>query len=307
MPIDEDLTPPEQWRELKKVLVGYMVRYGVEPSSCIYALFGVFAAGGAIFCLISPSTTLALTALSALPFVYVLGPEMREKEKMIWAAVSLVLILGVGRGLQKDERDNHNAQDRVAASFRQVGDGVTQAIQQNQAIMEQADATLRETRQVGKLAAENLQDVTGGDSYPYAVPQGQGPTFGLVLHNAGGNILSNISMTIARTQDTDWGNELLNPIMIGTIAGYGFAPVPRILSPVVEPKSGIDDFWIFIYAPNGMADEMLQFRHSTQNPNMFAYRFWVTKHYDFDRAGKRILGSQSVKRLMTRDWSDEAK
>jgi hypothetical protein len=212
--------------------------------------------------------------------------DMSTGHKAVYLLLVICLMFIENRAINKDRADTAAAESQRRAAeniqFQSIANGVTASIQQNQqqfqATMQQAGKILGTTQQVGKLAEENLQNVTGGDSFAYAVPQGGGPTIPLVLHNWGNNILSGVSITVASMQDPNWGNAMYEPITIGTIAPHGFASVPTPIAPSLDSKSGIGSFWIFVYAQNGMVDEMLQFRQSKKYPNTLAYSFTVTRH-----------------------------
>jgi len=259
-----------------------------------------------------PAPNKAVLVLTGVTVVMALL-DMSTGHKAVYLLLVICLMFIENRAINKDRGDAAAAesQRRLAENkqFQTIADGITASIQASQgqfeATMQQAGKILGTTQQVGKLAQKNLESVTGGDSYAYAVPQGGGPVIALVLHNWGNNILSGVSMTIASMEDPNWGNELFNPVTIGTIAPHGFASVPKLISPRLDTKSGIGSFWMFISAQNGMVDEMLQFRQSRKSPNTLAYSFTVTRHFQFDRLGKPIFGSKSVKRVMTRGWSDE--
>jgi hypothetical protein len=171
---DENLTPPEalrnMWAQITALETSRVreVVYWVAASASVAITF---------YCLIFPSTVLALAVLTIPPIAAILRDAMGDKEKLAWMIISILLILGVARGLKKDEKDNRDAQQTIANSFKEVGNGVSTAIHQNELIMTQAEAVLEATQRAGNLASQNLQKErevlnysTGGDEFCFLVP-----------------------------------------------------------------------------------------------------------------------------------------
>jgi hypothetical protein len=171
---DENLAPPEavrdMWAQLSKVPIS-------RVRKTVYLIAACGSVVATFYCLIFPSTALALAILTIPPIAAILRDAMGDKEKLAWVVISILLILGVARGLKKDGRDNRDAQLTIANSFKVVGDDVGIAIRQNDLIMRQAETALEATRQVGQLASQNLQKTqenlnysTGGDEFCFLVP-----------------------------------------------------------------------------------------------------------------------------------------
>jgi len=151
-----------------------------------------------------------------------------------------------------------------------------------------------------------LDNITGGKSFGYIVPQWDGT---LIFHNEGPALLSGASINI-----THAFNRLYDPITLGNVAPYGIAFLPNItLLPKLSTTSGLDAFVIEITAANGLFTEVLTFRVA-RDGRPFAYMFEVTKYIELCRPTKHLTGSSLVdcpkgistnKILYIRSWSDE--
>jgi hypothetical protein len=151
-------------------------------SDTVYWLALVFSATAAIRLVFVPSTTLALTILTVPPIAVILRQPAREREKATWVAVSILLIVGVYRGLGKDRRDQEEIQKGIARSFETIGNQISSAINDNQRrfaqTMDQFSRTTSELGDIADLERQNLNTtisglrhtmntVTGGDSFCY--------------------------------------------------------------------------------------------------------------------------------------------
>jgi hypothetical protein len=127
--LDDDLAPKE-FVEILKANFAVLSMNGI--STCVYwsALLGSVAI--AISTLVFPFTVLALTALTVPPIAVVIRATMSEREKAAWVVLTIVLILGVGRGLVHDEQQNRNAQEVILRNFDSVVAGLNQTMTQNQ-------------------------------------------------------------------------------------------------------------------------------------------------------------------------------
>ncbi len=223
-------------------------------------------------------------------------------EKVIWICIATALVYGEARIVYSD-RVQGDVQRALQEEEQQQRFEATVASLQT--TVNDSEQLLRTTRGIGSLAEENLEQVTGGNSYAYVTPQGLGAVIPLFLHNYGGQILSGVTVTIRDLQDTNWFAEAYDPIQIGTVPAYGFAAVPQALVPKIDPETGIASYWIDINAQNGDIDEMLQFRKAKQGTNVFAYRLTVRRIRHFDKAGRHIFGPKQSQLLENYGWSDD--
>jgi len=157
---------------------------------------------------------------------------------------------------------------------------------------------------------KQLDNLTGGDSFPVVVPQTHaGVPIPLVIWNRGKSILSGVVITIRNTQD--FSSFPVNRIEIGTIppGGFGFQAIPAAISPslndqsMVEHGEKIDSYWIQMSAQNGTFVEILQFRKG-KNCLPWAYRYWVDKPVMISETAKKTEATN--KRMEGRlEWSDD--
>jgi hypothetical protein len=137
---------------------------------------------------------------------------------------------------------------------------------------------------VSDLAKANLEAITGGNSYAFATPQPKPwqSDISMSLQNAGNQILSGVSMTIATVikdcvdvaspdcrEFTDLGP--MKPIAIGNLAGHAATEVPKFLHPVAD---GSGHFILLVSAQNGMVREDIWLRRAKASLGS-AYRFEV--------------------------------
>lgn len=255
--------------------------------------------------------------IGVLGFLGVVVPLFRGKmgrlEKAAWMAFLAILLILEIRSIHLDQvqhdREKALASCEELRSFQEIASTLKSSIAASQTQFDttigHVDSVLKTTQNVASLSQKNLNNITGGDSYAYVVPQDSGPVIPLSLHNYGKNILSGVSITIINLQDPNWPFEIRQPIAIGTIAPYGFASVPVPVVPQPDPKTGIASYWIFIDAQNGSVDEGLRFRKSRKFANAYAYSLNVVRRTFFDSTGKPIFTSKQVTQLANSDWSDE--
>jgi hypothetical protein len=248
-----------------------------------------------------PGVFIAILAFMAAAVTFRREPGTREKAT--WTFLFLALMCAEVWMMSKDREANENQQTGASAAqlkgFEDIGNGIKDAIAQSD---RNFSATMGKTNQV-------LLNITGGDSFAYVSPQPGGEAIPLVVWNHGDQPLIGVTMTIARTQDPDWGVAFFQPIFIGTIGPHDHAPVPRVIVPRPEEKSGIDHYWIMLSAQNGTVSQTLDFRKNKKtgaHQPIWATSFQVTKPEILTRArGPIPKGATLMKPLMTRGWSDE--
>lgn len=228
--------------------------------------------------------------------------SFRRGEKVVYVLIAFALFIVEMRAVYRD-RDEH---DKQQSELRQRGDAARDAERESFAKLLQAGKDLfSNTQQIETLAKRSLENVTGGNSYAYVSPQLGYPEVPLVVWNNGDQVLSGVTLTIAHTQEPNWGESFFRPIFIGTIGPHGHAPVPMFLSPTLEEKSGQDNYWIMISAQNGTVSQSLFFRKAKTGTG-WASSFLVDKPIF---THKKIKGEMTTittnKRLMYRGWSDE--
>jgi len=235
--------------------------------------------------------------------------DMHPSQKAVYLILVFCLMFIENRAIDKDRSDaakaEQSARDAENAKFQSIASGIQAAINDSD---RNFALTMNETNQV-------LQNITGGNSFGFVVPQPFGETVPLVVWNHGNQPLSGVTVTIARTQDPDWGSAFLRPFFIGTIGPQNYAPVPNIaILPKPDETSGEDHYWIFISAQNGTVSEGLWFRKNKKGTVPWAYSYLISR--DVHLRGKALpayarkgvppdaLVTWSMP-LLRRNWSDE--
>jgi len=199
-----------------------------------------------------------IAVLAVLAAVVTFREKPRTWEKALWTFIFLglmcaeVWMMGVDRQANEDQQARANATQ--LKGFSEVGDGIKASIAESD---RNFAATIGKTNQI-------LQSITGGNSFGFVVPQPGGEQVPLVVWNHGDQPLSGVTLTIAHTQEPDWGSAFFKPIFIGTIGPHDHAPVPVLLAPKPDEKSGQDNYWIMISAQNGTVSQSLWFRRHGQ-------------------------------------------
>ncbi len=262
--------------------------------------------------------------IGILGFLGVVVPLVREhigrREKAIWTALMAILLFLELRSIHLDQIQHDREQAFAACkqlqSFQKLASTLdsTAAASKSQyeSTIGKVNGVLTKTDAIAGLAEQNLNNVTGGKSFGFVVPQvaGESVPIPLLVWNEGDQVLSGVSITIANTtHDPNWGNAFFAPIYIGNIGPHGHAPVPGIyaITPQPEEKSGQCNYWIEISAQNGSVEESLWFRRSRkQDRPGWAYSYEVTRHQWIKKATKNSpKSSQIMKRILRRGWSDE--
>lgn len=246
-------------------------------SNGVYWIAIVITSAAAIYLFFHPSTVLALTFLAVPPIAGILR-ELGEKHKAAWVVISLALIVCVNRGLTKEHSEQIKQQAQIAESFQHIGQQISQTDShigqvnsQNQhefsQTMKEFSQTTFQLARVTKLANEDMNTVTGGDSFCYAMALGMVKRDGsgsLMFASKGNYPLSDVT---ARTVDLDEfdaavkqhalmtgfeGSVSLNLGNIGANLSYG--PIRWPFSPPGKRYN------IFFSAKNGIWSEQLRIR-----------------------------------------------
>jgi hypothetical protein len=212
-------------------------------------------------------------------------PQRIERAASILLVVILMIVqVESVRGESRTESRNRQEEN---TKFETI-------LKANQEVIQKAKTILDTTRDVGKLARQSLANITGGNSFAYVYPGGTGPHIPLLVGNSGDNILTGVSFRIEKTADPDLTPQMNNSILIGTIAPYGIAYSPISISPVPDPKWGVDSYFILVYAQNGMVSENLKFRQSTKDAHALAYAISLARVTFVVRAGKLVPQSKNL-------------
>jgi hypothetical protein len=257
----------------------------------------------AAFCLYwywhPPAPNKAVLILTGITVVMALL-EMSKVHKAVYLVLVICLMFIENRAINKDRADASQAEEgrrkEERDKFQSIADGIQASIANSD---KEFAATMGRTNQV-------LLNVTGGDSFGFVVPQPWGEQIPLLVWNHGDHPLTGVTITIARTQEPDWGAAFYKPIFIGTIGPHDHAPVPGFLIPRPDAKSGQDGYWIMISAQNGTVSQSLYFRKNQKRTVPWAYSYSVSKPVTLTKArGPIPKGATMMQPLLNRRWSDE--
>jgi hypothetical protein len=254
-----------------------------------------------------------------VPWLFRPPDKMGRTEKAIWTFLMLLLVWLEIRTLYLD-RDEHDAEQNQARCeqierFGNIAKGIEKSVQQSQqqydSTIKHVDGVLNTTQKVGSLAKENLQAVTGGDSYAYIDPSyvvmpglPLNAPFSVRIVNAGGQMLTGVSASLAHVLKegdpknnnygavTDGGP--MNQELLGNLGPHDSRLIPHI---GIDPRpfvanSNPGHYLAEIFAQNGSVTEDMYFRVSKSGDGR-AYRIegrkWIKK--------KRVLLKQI-------DWTE---
>jgi hypothetical protein len=248
-----------------------------------------------------PWPGVAVAIIAVLAAVMSVHPDMHPRHKVIYFSLMAALLLTEFRAMRKDREDVEQKAlaDRAAqdAAFAQVLNreneqfGATKRGFSDTA--QNLNGVLQTTQGVANLAKDNLQQVTGGNTYAYVVPEnffGPNRLFVEIL-TVGHYNLTGVKVVIAAVtvgsncpldeSVNDPGCELhttgslAEPIDVGTIKGNSSRTLPAVGSMTTDANFGAH-YVARIYAQNGITLENIELRKSDRGPGA-AYRavvFW---------------------------------
>jgi hypothetical protein len=183
--------------------------------------------------------------------------------------------------------------------------------------MEQEKGILGKERATGELAQRNLENLTGGQSFAYAIPsmtRGDGAT--LMLYNAGNEMLTGIHVIIEKVindcpqprQPTSkcypqFDSGMMHPIDIGQLGPKEGITIPSMMWFQTRPD-GTGHYNIRIYAQNGQGIEEIWLRPG-KTPDHHEYKFHIFRrvHGKLGK-GDYQIGPEYYRELKTVDWTD---
>jgi uncharacterized membrane protein len=234
-----------------------------------------------------------------------------------WPKAGWVILFGALLGFEVHNLYRDRAQhDREQNDARKREDDRFAEILQND--QSEFKATMDKSRQLLSMTQESLNNITGGDSFPYVVPQTHARVdpVPLFMWDHGRYILTGVSVVIRNTKAYGEGDAafLSAPeFSVGVVhPGWG-----KLLRQGISPKpdaSGIDSYEIEMYTQSDFFTEVLRFRKG-KYALPWAYQYWVVKHL-FGESARRMMpkaarpphGSNvgmSVPVLNTSGWSDD--
>lgn len=269
------------------------------------------------------------TSIAILALIGVLVPLFRpwEKiariEKALWTLLMIALLALELRTLSLDRQEH--VRDQALAECHQleslktlVGESekaMTLSQTQYGSTIGHVDGVLKTTQNVAKLSQENLEEVTGGDSYSYVYPLlvgGTNEVYDLRIHNAGKHILTGVVVKVRFVA----AKIIPTGEILGKAAVYQVGVLPpewgelipdSIWTPTLN-ANGTSEYDIRITSQNGGSREKLFFRPSASIRGASEYRIEVTTEAFGKRRPQDLRnGSEWYRTRMSTDWVESDK
>ena len=239
--------------------------------------------------------------------------EMKATQKLLGILLILALIWLEFRSIRRDrneQRQEHIADQRtLLKNFQDILSANQISISKTEANFE---SVLRHLDNV-------TEDVTGGNSFAFVVPQDRDaaewcrgiprvctPAIPLTVSNGGNHPLRNVSITIVDLAhypkdalDAFYGSV---PITIGVIPPHG---LQEIKGPPLVPDiqaDGVAKYWIFLRAQNGLVTQFLRIRKG-RNGYSWGHAYVVTKQV----ANPVNPNTFGIKTILSVGWTDVPK
>jgi len=176
----------------------------------LLAMGGISLAVWASFWPQSPGVSIGLLALAA--GIMSVRPKMHPAEKFAWVAVLAVFAILEVIAIGHSDKTNEGIRDQQNAKF----DGIAEKLKTNietsktqyKDTIDHVDGVLEQTKGVAQIAQENLEDVTGGESFGYVIPSltERGALIAMMVHNDGKQPLT-LQVRVLSLTDTcaEWG------------------------------------------------------------------------------------------------------
>jgi hypothetical protein len=148
--------------------------------------------------------------------------------------------------------------------------------------------------------------ITGGKSFAAVIPAVlTNGTIGLIIHNEGHEILSDVTIQTLRIRDPEFSSTLLYTTpstVVGTIAPDDVRSLDKTITP--QFVNGLDAYLFFVSAQNGTVTETLQIRDGG-GCSRYDVRYWVEKPVPYKNTPQEK--SWNIERLLTTEWPDWSK
>jgi hypothetical protein len=243
--------------------------------------------------------------------------DIKVLGKILWVFLLVCFLITEFRAIDKDRADNQEAQKKFFESQKEGFAGISQqAAQQFSATTQGLTAAvnglngvLQTTQGVADLARKNLENVTGGTSFAYVVPNTEivpaAPDlwkhgFSMTVINEGRDTLI-LNIVVAHVLEQTNGHVVtdlgpMTPTGPITLAAHTAQQVPERFIQVNADSTHVDHFLILINAQNGSEQEDMWFRPAKSGIG-WACKFVVQKPL--------VPGSlKSVKIIKQQDWKE---
>jgi hypothetical protein len=224
----------------------------------------------------------AVVALGILAICVTVRPDSSIPERVVWVGIAVFLMV-----LEFGAITN----DRAASDAKYFADRQRQTVEFNDmmghffsifnqgkenlnATVTKADGVLKATKEVASLAKENLENITGGDTYAYVVPE----TFGVNskgqlpfwIYSKGKNVLTGVSVQFVSVYGNSGTGDHVQEIKdtpteeVGTLHGGQARMLKTTITPLaglrLVPPDGVDWYILTIYSQNFTVNESLEIR-----------------------------------------------
>jgi hypothetical protein len=250
-----------------------------------------------------PGYSVALLGALAIVMTFVLPKEPSKGEKAGWIFIAFLLMAWEMWAISHDRKE----QD---AHFSQIVQGLTATIQNNQAVLTQAGQILQETQQVENLTHENLENITGGESFAIITPHvfsGLVP-IPLSVRNFGRQTLTGVTIAIRGERAWDFEHDPYSmyeaeasAINIGSLHPREIKVLPETITPDLGVGLGeLKHYQVDVSAQNFTVTEDLFFKKGKHIP--WDFKYIVTKQYIKSQTKKETKFGYTI--LAKTDWTD---
>ena len=203
--------------------------------------------------------------------------EITLQQRVVWLLLVVGLAFLENKAIDKDRADFAAAQQKFSNEqkqhFDEIGEGIKTAIQQSQnqfqITMGSTNALLNESTALARLSKQNIDAVTGGNSFCYALASFVGNEALLTLATRGSSPLHDVTIDLV---DLDMERDLLarkQPLTLDAIGHFTtfFPAVPFLVSSSVHTLTKITlgavekrNLYFHFYSMNGVWGETLNLR-----------------------------------------------
>jgi len=218
---------------------------------------------------------------------------MKWPERVGWIAVFFIFTYLELAAI--DRNDKQNLADRKVQNeqFNSITQELTESLKtsrsQYETTINHVDDVSKTTRSVAKLAKENLENVTGANTYPYIVPDTFGvpkDELGFMVYSKGPNTLTGITVRIENLlnfyREPEHLHFLKEAIVedVGTLHHSGQRRLKATIKPNVDPVRDTSDTWhVTIDSQSASIQETVEVKKGTgQSPWMWRYlvlQVWI--------------------------------
>jgi hypothetical protein len=235
-----------------------------------------------------PAPGYAIGVLAVLAAVMSIHSEMRRWHKAVWMLLIGAFLFLEFRAIDQDRRDNETKEAGIRKEERSSFAAI---LKQNQdqfdKTMNNLSSIIQSSADVAKLSKENVDELTGGNSYAVVVPimhpiNAQND-FRLVAYVAGTHRLSDVQIYVTKLPDKEFGTKkywedflagkLPPPVFAGTLN----PSINQLLPSTVNLSSpGITEYVINVFARNRSTVETLRMRLNSSS-NRWEYSCTVKR------------------------------